>query len=283
MSVDACAAPPARRHLPVVATRTPGRTESVRRLSRRVLARDASQYPSDPAWEAVRPRTYGDCQRDGWGTTQPCPWVACRAHLGYDVDLDNGSLVYAWSDRDPTEMPATCSLAVAARGPHTLEQVGALLNITRERVRQIERAALRAVRTLYDADDFEQPEEPPIRGLEPDHFVTAACTVRRQRPHVVVLATLARLRFGSTLRIARSTALPFWTVRAALKAARREGRVRARGRTWIAVDQATPDAAPPRAPDADPSAEDDARDDPRCEHGRSIYDVAHDCGGEAAG
>jgi hypothetical protein len=40
-------------------------------------------------------------------------------------------------------MRETCSLDVAAAGAHTLEQVGDLLNITRERVSQIEEEAIK--------------------------------------------------------------------------------------------------------------------------------------------
>ena len=41
------------------------------------------------------------------------------------------------------ELAETCSLDVADREGLTLEQVGAAVNLTRERIRQIERGALR--------------------------------------------------------------------------------------------------------------------------------------------
>jgi hypothetical protein len=42
--------------------------------------------------------------------------------------------------------PDTCSLDIAERGEHTLEQVGDLLGLTRERARQLEEKALRKLR-----------------------------------------------------------------------------------------------------------------------------------------
>jgi hypothetical protein len=89
------------------------------------------------ALEAQRPRTRGECV----GAARPCPFVGCRHHLALDV-TDAGSLhVNAQLDLD--QVGDTCSLDVADRGEHTLEQVGNLLNITRERVRQIERTGLK--------------------------------------------------------------------------------------------------------------------------------------------
>lgn len=55
------------------------------------------------------------------------------------------------------EMPATCSLDVADEGGATLEQVALLLNVTRERVRQI----LAAVRARVGAELAE-------RGIDAD-------------------------------------------------------------------------------------------------------------------
>jgi len=41
-------------------------------------------------------------------------------------------------DLEPWELEETCSLDVADRGGITLEEVGDILNLTRERVRQVE-------------------------------------------------------------------------------------------------------------------------------------------------
>jgi len=48
----------------------------------------------------------------------------------------------AKGDPDPDYDGPSCSLDVADAGPHTLEEVGAYLNIGRERARQTEDAAL---------------------------------------------------------------------------------------------------------------------------------------------
>jgi hypothetical protein len=45
----------------------------------------------------------------------------------------------------------TCTLDVADRGEHTLEEIGQLLGVTRERVRQIELAALFKLRNQLPA------------------------------------------------------------------------------------------------------------------------------------
>jgi hypothetical protein len=42
---------------------------------------------------------------------------------------------------EPEDLPETCSLDVAARRDHTLEEIGALMNFTREAARQAEMAA----------------------------------------------------------------------------------------------------------------------------------------------
>jgi DNA-directed RNA polymerase sigma subunit (sigma70/sigma32) len=47
---------------------------------------------------------------------------------------------------DVAEMRETCSLDVAEGGTHSLETVGRLVNLTRERIRQIEVAAMAAMR-----------------------------------------------------------------------------------------------------------------------------------------
>lgn len=120
------------------ARRVRPRTESIRRFSKRHLAVVAAQYP-----EAIeRPRTFGECQTEGFGDWVPCPFVGCKHHLYLDVTERNGNIKFNKPDREPGEIGETCGLRVAGRGGITLEEIGALLNLTRERVRQIEDLAL---------------------------------------------------------------------------------------------------------------------------------------------
>lgn len=74
---------------------------------------------------------------------RPCPWISCRYHLFLDV-ASNGAIKLNFPDLLLEDgailfeaMPDTCALDVAARGPRNLEAIGAALNITRERVRQL--------------------------------------------------------------------------------------------------------------------------------------------------
>lgn len=86
-----------------------------------------------------RPRVRGDCEPGNGGayTERPCPYVSCKFHLYLDVS-EAGSVKLNFPDLDPLAMEETCALDVADQGGKTLEEVGALLNLTRERVRQIE-------------------------------------------------------------------------------------------------------------------------------------------------
>jgi hypothetical protein len=67
--------------------------------------------------------------------------VACRYHLYLDV-TPNGAIKYNFPDLDWDELDETCALDVAERRGQKLESVGRYLNITRERVRQLEVAAI---------------------------------------------------------------------------------------------------------------------------------------------
>jgi len=70
--------------------------------------------------------------------------VGCRWHLLEDqLRLHKGRRAWQFLDADEglallEEMPGTCALDVADRGDITLQEVGELLRLTRERVRQIE-------------------------------------------------------------------------------------------------------------------------------------------------
>jgi DNA-directed RNA polymerase sigma subunit (sigma70/sigma32) len=56
---------------------------------------------------------------------------------------EKGSIVFNYPDKEPWELEETCSLDVAEKEDgQTLDEIGGLLNLTRERVRQVERSAL---------------------------------------------------------------------------------------------------------------------------------------------
>ena len=93
----------------------------------------------------ARPRVRGDCERG----ERPCPWVSCSHHLYLDVNLRTGSIKLNFPDLEPWELAETCSLDVADGVPATLERTGELMNITRERVRQIEISTTGKIRRLH--------------------------------------------------------------------------------------------------------------------------------------
>lgn len=94
----------------------------------------SNYQPSDEP----RPRHRSDCE----GGERPCPFVSCKWNLYLDVTR-TGSITLNFPDLEPDEMAHSCALDVADAGPHTLEDVGELMNVTRERVRQIEIVALK--------------------------------------------------------------------------------------------------------------------------------------------
>ena len=106
------------------------RTIPAKRLTTEELAAGALLAPTD----VERPRTRLDCV-DG---ERPCPFVVCKYHLYLDVNPEIGSIKLNFPDLEPWELKESCALDVADRGGITLEEVGAILNLTRERIRQVE-------------------------------------------------------------------------------------------------------------------------------------------------
>lgn len=111
-----------------------GRTIAVKEMardSRRAKEKSAEDaYPSD----VVRPKTRGDCV-DG---IRPCPFVSCSQHLYLDVNQETGAIKLNFPHLEVWEMDDSCALDVADRGGITLEEVGEITNLTRERIRQVE-------------------------------------------------------------------------------------------------------------------------------------------------
>lgn len=113
------------------ARRRRSRVLNTQRLSKRqlYLLRDVD----DDGLPVDRPRTRGDCV----GGERPCPYVRCEYHLYLDVK-DNGSIILNYPDKEVADLEESCALDVADQGGKTLEEVGDLISVTRERARQIE-------------------------------------------------------------------------------------------------------------------------------------------------
>ncbi len=105
------------------------RTINVSRLPRAELEATAALYHE----VRERPAARGECANG----PRPCPWVSCRYHLALDVDPERGSIKLNFPDTPIDEMAQTCALDVADRGGTTLEEVGELMNLSRERIRQV--------------------------------------------------------------------------------------------------------------------------------------------------
>tara|TARA_B100001093_G_scaffold20855_1_gene18647 strand:- start:422 stop:688 length:267 start_codon:yes stop_codon:yes gene_type:complete len=71
--------------------------------------------------------------------------------LYLDVNPDTGSIKLNFPDLEVWEMRETCALDVADRGGITLEEVGEILNLTRERIRQVEVKGLQKLRATAES------------------------------------------------------------------------------------------------------------------------------------
>jgi hypothetical protein len=111
------------------------------RLAKRLSKEERRQsLLLEPWMNETLPKTRAECK---YGE-RPCPYVRCRYHLALEVK-PNGSL--SENFHEICEMKETCVLDVAERGENTLEYIGECMNITRERVRQLETDALAKLRT----------------------------------------------------------------------------------------------------------------------------------------
>ncbi len=127
------------------------RTISVKRMTKRELELGRLLYPEMDDIE--RPETRADCASGA----RPCPFVSCKHHLYLDVSARTGAIKLNFPDLEVWEMTETCALDIADRGGTTLEEVGAIMNLTRERIRQVEvkgLAKMAAVRDMNALRDY---------------------------------------------------------------------------------------------------------------------------------
>ena len=96
----------------------------------------------------TRPRTRADCVN----SPRPCVFVSCKYNLYLDVNPETGSIKLNFPDKEIWELEYTCALDVAEKGGITLEEVGEIMNLTRERIRQVETRGLEKVRHATEAE-----------------------------------------------------------------------------------------------------------------------------------
>ena len=119
------------------------RTISVKRMTKRELEMGRLLYPEV---DVEKPRSREECASG----ERPCPFVSCKHHLYLDVSAKTGAIKLNFPDLEVWEMTETCALDVADRGGTTLEEVGAIMNLTRERIRQVEVKGLAKLEALKD-------------------------------------------------------------------------------------------------------------------------------------
>jgi len=111
-------------------------------------------YPE--ARSMQRPKVRLECP-----TVRPCPFVGCRHNMYLEVnnDLNQPRLTLPahepW-DQDPER---SCSLDIA-NSPHTLDEIGAIFGVTRERARQIVQNALMKIAAFAPMSLMQDALEP---------------------------------------------------------------------------------------------------------------------------
>jgi hypothetical protein len=138
-------------------TRARSKTIAPKRLTKEELRLGALLPLFD---DLERPKMRGECK----DMERPCPYVSCKHHLYLDVNPDTGSIKLNFPDLEVWEMADTCSLDVADRGGITLEEVGEILNLTRERIRQVEVRGLLKLKMVG-------PGEEPLPG-DPGYYAS---------------------------------------------------------------------------------------------------------------
>lgn len=118
--------------------RVRAKTLSIKRLSQR--AQELARLTSPDTSKRRLPMTRAECPEE-----RPCPHVTCKHHLAFDVDARNGSIKTNFPHVEVDELAESCTLDVADAGGRTLEDVAEAMNLTRERVRQLETKALAKV------------------------------------------------------------------------------------------------------------------------------------------
>jgi len=139
-------------------SKTMSRKEMARDLRRRRLTGQVDPEEAEllKQMDDTSPRTRADCVNG----PRPCNFVSCKHNLYLDVNPETGSIKLNFPDKEIWELEHTCALDVAEKGGITLEEVGEIMNLTRERIRQVETRGLMKLREATEA-------EPPVSARKP--------------------------------------------------------------------------------------------------------------------
>lgn len=118
-----------------------------RQLTKRESALGLLLYPPGEDL-GRRPATRAGCA----SLARPCVHVSCHHNLYLDVNPRSGSIKLNFPDLEPEQMGCSCALDVADNGPATLDKVGEAMNLTRERIRQIEVKAMARAKLGREGD-----------------------------------------------------------------------------------------------------------------------------------
>ena len=147
--------------------RARAKTISITRMTKEELRLGRLLYPE---MDYEKPQTRAECM-DG---ERPCPYVSCKHHLYLDVNPNTGSIKLNFPDLEVWEMSESCALDIADRGGLTLEEVGDIVNLTRERVRQVEMRGLLKLKYLDETTQLKDYVEPDVLELLEDEEEQAA-------------------------------------------------------------------------------------------------------------
>jgi hypothetical protein len=141
-------------------SKTMSRKEMARDLRRRRLTGEIDPEEQEllKTVDLQRPRIRADCMNG----PRPCLFVSCKHNLYLDVNPETGSIKLNFPDKEIWELEYTCALDVAEKGGITLEEVGEIMNLTRERIRQVETRGLIKLREATEAEP-PYPPTPPTR------------------------------------------------------------------------------------------------------------------------
>ena len=133
------------------------------------LIREAQMRPNRRKYKSARPKKRKECELPRG--ERPCPYITCKYHLYFDEDVD-GSIIINFKGlkaEDLHKLDETCVLDAADHNGLSLEEVGKRMNLTRERVRQMEFEILEKIRASGDMDIWEH-----FVCVDPEHHSVEA-------------------------------------------------------------------------------------------------------------